>query len=131
MINTGKVLGGLETEVMEVVWQTGAPISVGEVVNALGQKQKVAHTTIMTIMGRLTEKGLLKRITPGKTYLYKPAYSRDTFLKKISRQIIKNLVVTFGDTVVAHFTEELEKVPFEKKQKLLKILKEAKNNERK
>lgn len=130
-ITAGKVLGELETEVMDVVWQAKAPISVAEVVNALSQKQKVAHTTVMTIMGRLTEKGLLKRIIPGKTYLYKPAISKDTFLKTVSRQIIKNLVTTFGDTAVAHFTNELEKVPSEKKQKLLQYLKKAKNDKRK
>ena len=127
----GKVLGELETQVMKIIWQAQEPFSVSAVLKVLSKKRKVAYTTVMTIMGRLTEKGLLKRSQEGKAYFYKPAYSKDTFLTSVSRQIIRNLVSNFGDAAVAHFAEALEDMPSDKKQKLLKILKEAKNNERK
>ena len=123
----GKVLGTLETEVMEIIWHAEKPISVSEVVTLLKQKREIAYTTVMTIMMRLSEKGLLKRTPSGKAYLYKPAVSKDAFLTRISRQIIKNIVSTFGDTAIAHFAKELESVPENKKQKLLKILDEQKN----
>ena len=129
--NVGKVLGELETQVMEIVWQAQEPLSVSDVVKVLSKKRNIAYTTIMTIMTRLTDKGLLKRTSSGKAYLYKPAYSKDTFLTRVSRQIIKNLVSSFGDTAIAHFAQELENIPLDKKQKLLKILKEAKRDERK
>lgn len=122
----GKVLGELETQIMEIVWEAKEPISVADVVKTLSKKRKIAYTTTMTIMGRLYEKDLLKRSVSGKAYLYKPAYSKDTFLTRVSQQIIKNLVSSFGDSAVAHFAEELEHIPSEKKQKLLKILKEQK-----
>jgi len=124
--NAGKILGELETKIMEIVWQVQQPVSVSDVVSILSKKRKIAYTTVMTIMGRLSEKGLLKRISLGKEYVYNPAYSKETFLTKVSRQIIKNLVSSFGETAIAHFAEELENIPSDKKQKLLKILKEAK-----
>lgn len=127
----GKVLGKVESQIMEIVWQANKPISVAEVVSALSKKRKVAHTTVMTIMGRLVEKGLLKRIPSGKTHFFKPAYSQDVFLSRMSRKIIKNFVSTFGDKAVAYFSEELEKIPSEKKQRMLQTLKEAKKNDRK
>lgn len=119
----GKVLGELETKVMETVWEKGKPISVSDVIKVLSKKRTIAYTTVMTIMTRLTEKGLLKRTALGKAYLYKPAFSKDTFLTRVSKQIIKNLVSSFGDRAIAHFAQELENIPEEKKQKLLKILK--------
>lgn len=122
----GKVLGELETKIMETVWEKGVPVSVSDVVKVLSKKRTIAYTTAMTIMTRLTEKGLLKRTSLGKAYLYKPAYSKDTFLTRVSRQIIKNLVSSFGDTAIAHFAEELENIPDDKKEKLLKIIKEQK-----
>ncbi|MBI2443083.1 MAG: BlaI/MecI/CopY family transcriptional regulator [Candidatus Levybacteria bacterium] len=124
----GKVLGELETQVMEIIWQAKEPISVSEVVAVLSKKRDIAYTTVMTIMTRLIEKGLLKRTALGKAYVYKPIFSKDTFLTKVSQQIIKNLVSRFGDKAIAHFAQELDKVPEEKKAKLLQILKQAKNS---
>ena len=122
----GKVLGELETQIMELVWKEKEPVSVADIVQSLSKKRTIAYTTVMTIMGRLAEKGLLTRIPSGKAYLYKPAYSKDKFLTRVSRQIIKNFAASFGDTAIAHFTEELENLPSEKKQRLLKILNDKK-----
>ena len=122
----GKVLGELETQVMEIVWQAEKPVSVSDILKVLSKKRTIAYTTAMTIMGRLTQKGLLKRTSSGRAYAYKPAYSKDTFLSRISRQFIKNFTANFGDTAIAHFIDELDKIPSDKKQKLLKILREAK-----
>ena len=127
----GKVLGELETQVMKIVWQAQEPFSVSDVVKVLSKKRTIAYTTVMTIMTRLTEKGLLKHTSSGKAYLYKPVLSKDTFLTRVSKQIIKNLVSNFGDTAIAHFAQELENIPSDKKQKLLNALLEAKKNERK
>lgn len=124
----GKVLGELETQVMEIIWQVKKPISVSEVVAVLSKKRDIAYTTVMTIMTRLLDKGLLKRTALGKAYVYKPSYSKDTFLTKVSQQIIKNFVSSFGDKAIAHFAQELDKVPPEKKTKLLQILKQAKKS---
>lgn len=121
-----KVLGELETQVMEIVWEAQEPVSVSDVVKTLSKKRTIAYTTVMTIMGRLTDKGLLKRTSLGKAYFYKPTYSKDTFLTRVSRQIIKNLASSFGETAIAHFADELENITPQKKQKLIKILKEAK-----
>jgi len=122
----GKILGTLETEVMEIIWQSEKSMSVSEVVILLKKKREIANTTVMTIMMRLAEKGLLKRTPSGKAYLYKPALSKDSFLARVSKQIIKNLVSSFGDTAIAHFSEELENIPDDKKQKLLKLINENK-----
>lgn len=119
-------LGKLEKEVMEIVWLSKTPISVKSAHEIISKQRKIAYTTIMTIMGRLTAKGLLKRKGEGKAYLYQPVYSKDRFLAKASQQIIKNFVANFGDGAVAHFAQEIEKIPEDKRQKLLKMLKDSK-----
>lgn len=125
--NLGKVLGELESEVMEIVWKAEDPVSVSDVLRTLSKKRKIAYTTVMTIMGRLNEKGLLKRQRLGRAYIYQATYSKDTFLSKISRQFLRNFIASFGDTAIAHFTEELDKMPSKKKQKLLSMLGDKKN----
>lgn len=120
----GKVLGELESEVMEIIWQSSNPVSVRDVTKILQRKRKIAYTTVMTIMGRLSGKGLLKCITSGRAYIYKSAYSKDRFLTKISRQIIKTLQAHFGEAAIAHFAQEVEKLAPQKRKQLRKLLKE-------
>ena len=122
----GKVLGELESEVMEIVWQYSEPVSVRTVTEILQRKRKIAYTTVMTIMGRLVDKGLLKRKESGKAYMYQPAFSKEKFLTRISRQIIKNFMSSFGDVAVAHFVEEVGKLSSAKRTELRRLLKEAK-----
>lgn len=123
--DSGKFLGELEKEVMEVVWQNAKPTTVRHVFESIRKKRKIAYTTVMTIMGRLVKKGFLKTEVSGKAYIYKAVFSKDKFLTRISREIIKNLTSNFGDTAIAHFAQELDKIPADKRQRLLKILKET------
>lgn len=121
-----QMLGDLGKEVMDVVWKSNSPVTVREVLERIGRKRKIAYTTVMTIMTRLTNKGLLSRKSDGsKAYAYQAVYSRDKFLTKVSKQIIKNFVASFGQAAVAHFTQEIEKIPTDKRRKLLKMLKSS------
>lgn len=120
---TGKVLGELESQIMKIIWRHNDTVSVRDITEILSKKRRIAYTTVMTIMGRLVEKGFLKRESFGKAYLYKASYSKDKFLQKISRQIIHNLLSSFGETAIAYFTQELGKVPINQRKGLSKILK--------
>ena len=73
-------LGGLETKVMEVLWDASAPVSVREVHEVLNQSADLAYTTVMTVLDRLAKKGLLLRDRDGKAFLYRAAASREQLL---------------------------------------------------
>ena len=121
-----QILGELEKEVMDVVWENSSPVTVREVLQRISKKRKVAYTTIMTIMTRLADKGLLNRKSDGgKAYAYQAVYSREKFLSNVSKQIIKNFISIFGQAAIAHFAEEIEKIPADKRRKLLKMLKSS------
>jgi len=73
-------LGELERAVMEQVWAAAdegrVRVSVREVHEALATTRAAAYTTVMTVMGRLTDKGLLTQERGGRAYLYRAAGSR-------------------------------------------------------
>lgn len=121
----GKVLGQLESDIMEIIWQSKGSISVRTVTQNLQKKRQIAYTTVMTIMGRLVDKGLLKCAKTGKAYIYQPVYSKEKFLTRVSRQIIRNLMANFGEGAIAHFAQEVEKLAPQKRKQLREILKEA------
>lgn len=74
-------LGDLERAVMEQTWRAAeegrAPVSVREVHEALATSRNLAYTTVMTVMGRLAEAGLLTQERSGRAYRYSPVGSRE------------------------------------------------------
>jgi len=73
-------LGGLETKVMEVLWNASSPLSVREVHDALNATSDLAYTTVMTVLDRLAKKHILLRDRDGKAWLYRAAASREQLL---------------------------------------------------
>jgi predicted transcriptional regulator len=101
-----KTLGQLETKVMEILWDR-KKCTVREVVDRL--KNKKAYTTIMTVMDRLYNKGILKRQMSGSgAYAYSPAQDKQTFYSQVSKKIISSLIAEFGEAAIAQFVDILE-----------------------
>lgn len=73
-------MGRSEARLMELVWKHGR-LTVKKALFYLGD-DKPAYTTVMTLMGRLSNKGLLKKIKEGRTFYYAPAVDRRTFFEE-------------------------------------------------
>jgi len=101
-------LGELEAEIMEVVWKLKkCPVRL--VLDKLRSKRKVAYTTVMTVMARLHDKGLLKRtLDASGAYVYSSVRDKKEFLVSASKNAINNLIKEFGDVAVAQFIDIME-----------------------
>lgn len=120
---TGKVLGELESKIMEIIWQQKKDvISVKDVAEILKKRRKIAYTTVMTIMTRLVEKNILVRHLSGSSYLYKPKVTKEQFIAKAVHGIFSTAVSTLGAEVLTHFIKEIEKINPKKRKQLLKML---------
>jgi len=64
-------MGALEHDVLSELWALGEPATPAVVLDALGTG--LAYTTVMTILTRLWEKGLVTRKRSGRAYAYSPA----------------------------------------------------------
>lgn len=103
-----KMLGKLEAQVMEAVWQAEGPVCVDEVREVLSAGGKdAAYTTIMTTLSRLYAKGLLAREQRGKAYYYTPRVSRRELTSGVTKQVIDSLLTTFAEPAMAYFVEAL------------------------
>ena len=101
-----QILGELEEEVMECVWQYG-PVSVRDVHKCLLEKRDIAYTTIMTVMSRLAEKGLLLRHPEGRAFIYSAATPRDEYCADVVKDFMDGMLVAASRPVLAHFVESL------------------------
>ncbi len=119
---TGRVLGELESDIMEIAWHKKDAIAVKDVTGILTKRRPIAYTTIMTIMARLVKKGVLVRHLNGSSYLYKPKVTREQFTARAVHNIFSTTVSTLGEEVVTHFVKEIQKVSPKKRRELLKTL---------
>lgn len=97
-----RVLGELETEILEAVWKLGQP-TVKDVTAALGASANVK--TVMTVMNRMVEKRLLSRHRRGRHFKYAATLPRDDFLERVVDQVLTGLLTDFGGVTVAHFVD--------------------------
>lgn len=68
---TRRAAGELESDVLAALWAADAPVTAGQVHEQLGTG--LAYNTVLTILTRLHDKGLLLRERSGRTHLYQPA----------------------------------------------------------
>lgn len=102
-------LGPLEERVLQIVWRRG-PCTVRRVLEDLLPEHRVAYTTVMTVMVRLAEKGLLRRESSGGSYTYTAAFSEREYAALVTRRLTRDLVARFGDVALLQFAAELENV---------------------
>lgn len=103
-----EVLGPLETEIMEVVWDLGE-VTVRDVHDRLRMKRNIAYTTVMTTLGRLTDKGLLRRDEGQPAHHYVPLVSREEYARSTVKSVVDWLIGHFPDPAVAYFLDRVEK----------------------
>ena len=101
------VLGPLETEIMEVVWELGE-VTVRDVHQRLQSRREIAYTTVMTTLGRLTDKGLLRREDGQPAHHYTPLVSRDQYASSTVKSVVDWLIGHFPDPAVAYFLDRVE-----------------------
>jgi predicted transcriptional regulator len=104
----GRRLGELEAEVMDLAWSRDDWIGVNDLLAALKGRQR-AYTTVMTIVTRLCDKGLLERRRDGRGFVYRPALSRE----QVAAQALREVLADADDpqAVLAHFVKDLEASP--------------------
>lgn len=102
------VLGPLEQRVMARLWEAG-PQTVGDVMDALNASaaRRLAYTTVMTILVRLHEKGLVTREKDGRNYRYTSAVDENSLEAQLGRRELNRLIDRYGAASVAGFAAEL------------------------
>ncbi len=81
-------LGELERSILSIVWRRSA-ITADQVREELGRPLK--DSTIRTVLRRLEEKGYLKHSVEERTFVYRPAESR----QRVAGRAVKRIVDWF------------------------------------
>ena len=92
---------------MRHLWAASSPTTVRSTLEYLngGRKRPLAYTTVMTVMARLADKGVLDRHLEGRSYVYEAA------VENVAELAVRRLLSEFGDAAVARFVAEAKSEP--------------------
>ncbi len=81
-----------ETRILEQFWKLGTS-SVREVLESLPEEERVAYTTVQTLVYRLEQKGAVRRVKRiGNAQLFEPAIDQ----KQFRNGLVRDLLELFG-----------------------------------
>jgi predicted transcriptional regulator len=98
-------LGKLERAVMEALWT-----SAGESSEAGCTAREIAltlpshaYTTVLTVLDRLTRKGLVERLRDGRSHHYRPTGSRESYVTEVMLGALD--ATSDREAALVHFAE--------------------------
>ena len=81
-------LSKAETRILEQYWKLGTA-SVREVLESLPEDERVAYTTVQTLVYRLEEKGALKKVKKiGNAQLFQSALDQSQYRSRLVRDLL-------------------------------------------
>lgn len=80
-----------ELDVMQALWDCDIPAERNMLEAKLSGSHPMAPTTLLTLLGRLAEKGCVKIEKRGRQSVYTPIVSRREYLAAQSRSFVKTL----------------------------------------
>ena len=122
-----RFFGPLEAKIMDILWND-VEMTIKDVQRVLDQEKMTNFNTVMTVMNRLVDKGILQKRPEGRSSLYKPVQSRIEFLSEQSKEMTTELMGEFGNVVVSHMLDALEDVDDGLVAKLEQKIKELKKD---
>jgi len=122
-------LGDLEAAIMTVIWECGEA-TVEEVRNSLDREKKPAYTTVMTVMSRLAEKGVLEREKQGRAFLYRAAANQSEVAGSMLTSLVDRLYAGSPGRAIAHLIETEEDVGDDELARLEELIRERRKRRR-
>ena len=81
-------LSKAETRILEQYWKLGTA-SVREVLESLPDDERVAYTTVQTLVYRLEQKGALRKVKKiGNAQLFQPAINQSQYRSRITHDLL-------------------------------------------
>lgn len=102
-----KVLGDLEARVMQAVWDIGRAVPARTVYERIAREHSIAIHTVITVLNKLVEKGLLQREKQGELLHFAPRLTEEEFRAQASRRVVEGILSFGPEAVTASFVDVL------------------------
>lgn len=108
-VGLNRFFGPLEAKIMKFLWESNE-LSIKDVKQRLEKEKPVNFNTVMTVMNRLIDKGILEKRLVGRLSLYQPTATKEAFIEHQSKKLTENLLDEFGGVVINHMLDAITEV---------------------
>src|SRR5690606_16800822 len=103
-------LGDLERTIMDRLWaldgsDSTAALTVRDIHESISQERDIAYTTVMTVLDRLTKKGLVTRERDGRAWRYQPVSTSEEITAQLLREGLDHIESSDRRAAMMHFLD--------------------------
>jgi len=114
---------------MEILWTKGS-MKGRDLYAEIRRERNIAYTTALTVLGRLSAKGFIRKDRDSGTILFTPAVSRQAYESVVTESFVQKAFEISPDLAITAFADLFSKMPdgsLDDLEKLLEKKKSGKN----
>ena len=100
-------LGDLQLRIMKILWDRGE-VSVSDVHEALYVDDRLAYTTVATMLRKMEARGLVRHRADERRFIYRAAVSAEAVTQSMSHDVVDRLFEGSLTDMVSHLLETRE-----------------------
>lgn len=97
---------------MRVLWDVSSA-SVDEVREAIPSSRRGGYNSVQTVLNRLTDRGLVKRVRNGRAYRYSAAVAEAEYLSESVEGLLSRASTAARHAAIANLAGQLSEADFE------------------
>ena len=117
----GRAMGDLEKDIMDILWLKEEATGK-EVFEELRHSRNAAITTVLTVLDRLINKGMVRKAKGESVYIYSPALTKDEFTDIVSHEVMRGVMDISANSAVASFVDILAETDPKELDRLSKLI---------
>jgi predicted transcriptional regulator len=117
------LFGELEAEIMEILWDRG-PLKGKDIFEATKDKRKIAYTTVLTVLDRLSRKGFVKKKKKFRSTIFIPTIAKKDFQSIVAQKLVRSAINISNDFAISAFLDIFSEMKSEELEKLSKFIEE-------
>lgn len=92
-MDRSKKMSETEAEIMEVLWDSKAPMSASELIDFFAERRgKVWKApTLATFLSRLNQKGLVDSVRRGRVPYYHPIQTKAAYMQSLAQEVLDTM----------------------------------------
>jgi predicted transcriptional regulator len=121
--------GELELPLMEILWTKGS-MKGRDLYEEIRATKRIAYTTALTVLGRLSKKGFIRKDRESGTILFIPAVSRDAYRSALTGDLLRRAFEVSPDLAVSAFTDIFSEMEGNEMTRLEKLIAKKRHDNR-
>lgn len=115
-------LGRVQLKIMQVLWDRGKA-SAREITDSLNQEERIAHSTVQTLLRKLEDKGSIAHAVQERTFVFHPLVEEDKVARTATRDLIERVFGGSAAGLVAYLLKQ-ERIPRKELAEIRKLIDE-------